>query len=109
MKEWKRQALSTTAVKMERPVTLTGTAKLLADLCGQSQHSDSGFRRVRLKQNLKFEGWNSHVHKELPGDVESTNLRRDNLSGEIGPTSPVAAAASREKGGRLTLPVNCSI
>ena len=28
-------------------------------------------------------GWNSHVHRELPGNVESTNLSRDNLSREI--------------------------
>ena len=31
-------------------------------------------------------GWNSHVRREFPGNVESTNLSRDNLSREIGRT-----------------------
>ena len=34
-------------------------------------------QRVRLKQNLNSNGWNSHVHGGLPGNVGSTNLRRD--------------------------------
>ena len=31
---------------------------------------------------IKFKGWNSHVHMEFPGNLESTNLSRDNLSRE---------------------------
>ena len=46
---------------------------------GQSPYGDSGFQRVWLKQNLKFRAWNSHVHREFVGNVESTNLSRDNL------------------------------
>ena len=38
------------------------------------------FQRVRLKQNLKFKGWNSQVHREFPGNLESRNLSRDNLT-----------------------------
>ena len=34
--------------------------------------------------NRSFKGWNSHVHREFFGSVESTNLRCDNLSREIG-------------------------
>ena len=34
--------------------------------------------------NLTFQGWNSHVLREFPINVESRNLGRDNLSGEIG-------------------------
>ena len=29
-------------------------------------------------------GWNSHVQREFPGNVESTNLSRNSLSREIG-------------------------
>ena len=53
---------------------------------GQSPNWDSGFRRVRLERNLDFEGWNSLAHRELPGEFESTNLSRDDPSGEIGRT-----------------------
>ena len=31
-----------------------------------------------------FKGWNSQAHREFPGNVESTNLSRDNISREIG-------------------------
>ena len=31
-------------------------------------------------------GWNSQAHREFSGNVESTNLSRDNLSREIGRT-----------------------
>ena len=31
-----------------------------------------------------FKGWNSHVQRKFPGNVESTNLSRDNLRREIG-------------------------
>ena len=40
-----------------------------------------GFYSSRV---LNVGGWNSHVHGESPGDSESTNLRRDNLSRKIG-------------------------
>ena len=33
--------------------------------------------------NLYFKGWNSHVHRGIPGNVESTNLSREILSREI--------------------------
>ena len=51
---------------------------------GQSPYLDSGLQRVWLKQNLNFEGRNSQPHREFSGNVESTNLSRDNLSREIG-------------------------
>ena len=35
-------------------------------------------------RNLKFKGWNSHVHREFPRISESTNPSRDNLGREIG-------------------------
>ena len=38
----------------------------------------------RLRQNLKFKGWDSQVQRRFPGMFESTNLRRENLSREIG-------------------------
>ena len=41
-------------------------------------------QRVWLKHNLNYEGWNSHVHGGLPRKFESSNISRDNLSGEIG-------------------------
>ena len=31
-----------------------------------------------------FKGWNSQIHRELPGNSESSNLGRDNLCREIG-------------------------
>ena len=31
-----------------------------------------------------MKGRNSHVHREFPGSVESSNLIRDNVSREIG-------------------------
>ena len=30
-----------------------------------------------------FKGWNSHVHRGLPGRFESSNVSRDNVSREI--------------------------
>ena len=33
---------------------------------------------------LDFKGWNSQVHVELPRKLESSNLRRDEISREIG-------------------------
>ena len=49
---------------------------------GRSPYEDSGFQRVRLKQNLTFKGWNSQAHREFAGKFESRNLSRDrdNLS-----------------------------
>ena len=44
---------------------------------GQSLYEDSGFHRAWLKQNLKIEGWNSHVHRDFPGNFKSTNLSRE--------------------------------
>ena len=52
--------------------------------CGQSPYSDSGFQRVWLKHNLRLKAWNSHVHREFPGMLESSNLGRANRSREIG-------------------------
>ena len=46
---------------------------------GQSSWEDSGFQRVRLKQNLSL-----HVRREFHGSVELTNLSRENLSRGIG-------------------------
>ena len=47
--------------------------------CGQSPYLywDSGLQRVRRRQNLACKGWKSHVHRDSPGDFESTNLSRD--------------------------------
>ena len=39
---------------------------------------------VWLNQNLNSTGWNSHIQWEWSGNLESTNLSRDNLSREIG-------------------------
>ena len=52
---------------------------------GQSPYYDSGVQRVRLKHDLDFRGRTSHVPRGFPGNVESANLGRDNLSREIGP------------------------
>ena len=37
---------------------------------------------------LNLKGWNSHVQRGFPGNVESTNLGGDNLSREIGRRAP---------------------
>ena len=42
-----------------------------------------GFDSSRV---LILRGWNSHVHTELPGKLESSNRSRDNISREIGRT-----------------------
>ena len=47
---------------------------------------DSGFQRVLIKLNLDFKGWSSQAHREFPGNVESTNVSRDDVSREIGRT-----------------------
>ena len=41
------------------------------------------FRRFYTSMILTFKGWNSHVHREFPGNIESTNLSMDNLTMEI--------------------------
>ena len=44
-----------------------------------------------------------HVHREFPGTLESSNLSRNNLSGEIGrrgsPVAPGEAAQDEHAGG----------
>ena len=51
---------------------------------GQSPYWHYGFRRVWLKHNVNFKGWNSQDCRGFPGKFESSNLSRDNLSREIG-------------------------
>ena len=41
-------------------------AHLRSDGYGQSPNQGSEFQRVRLKQNLDFEGWNSPARQEIP-------------------------------------------
>ena len=64
---------------------------------GQSPYEDSGLQRVSLRQNLDFEWWNSHVHREFLGKFESTHLSRDNLSRQIGRTCEVLPSATRQR------------
>ena len=40
---------------------------------------NSEFQRVWLRQNLNLKGWDSHVHRESPGNLESTNLSWESL------------------------------
>ena len=54
---------------------------------GQSPYKHCGFRRVGLKHDLNLKGWNSQVHREVPGKFESSNVSGDNVSREIGRTS----------------------
>ena len=42
------------------------------------------FRFLFNLKHLKFKGWISRAHSEFVGDLESTDLSRDNLSREIG-------------------------
>ena len=49
---------------------------------GQSLYEDSGFQMVWLKQNLDVKGCNSQAHREPPGNSESIDLSRENLSRE---------------------------
>ena len=69
---------------------------------GRSPCYDSGFQQVWLKQNLNFEGSNSHVHREFPGNLESTNLRRDDMIREIGPNALSTSHTSRAQAGCRT-------
>ena len=57
------------------------------DLAANLRTKILDFRRFWLKQNLDSKGWNSHVHREVPGKFEPTNRSRDNLSREIGRTA----------------------
>ena len=54
--------------------------------------NDSGSQRVLLKHNIDIKGWNSHVHREFPGMLESSNLSRDDISREIRRTSRQGSA-----------------
>ena len=57
--------------------------------------------RGLLQQNLDFKGWNSRVHREFPGKLESTNLSRDTRSREIGRrVSPRLASPSEQESRR---------
>ena len=52
---------------------------------GQSQYCHHyGCQRVRLKNRLNFEGWNSQARREFPGKFESSDLSRDNATREMG-------------------------
>ena len=42
------------------------------------------FRVFFLQYNLNSKGWNSRVHRGIPGNLESTHLSRDNASRAIG-------------------------
>ena len=58
-------------------------ADLLPHPFGQSPYYHYAFQRARLKHNLNSKGWNSHIHRGLPGKFESSNLSRDNVGREI--------------------------
>ena len=66
-------------VERERERGRESTAQITANL--RTKILDfGGFGSMR---NLDFQGWSFHVHREFPGNVESTNLSRDNLSRAI--------------------------
>ena len=49
-----------------------------------------------LTQALFYsKGWNSQVHRGFPAKFESSNLSRDNLSREIGPTGWILGKLSK--------------
>ena len=52
-----------------------------------------GLQRAWLMQSLEFEGWNPQARREVPENVESTNLGRDNLSREIGRSGVAVSGA----------------
>ena len=54
---------------------------------GQSLYWHYGFQRVWLKHNINYKGWNFHVHREIPGKFESSNVSRRNVSRRIGRTA----------------------
>ena len=66
-----------------------------------SRGFDSGRILISRAGILMSMGGDSHVHGELPGNVESTNLSRDNLSREIGRTFPKNLCGTAE----CTIPV----
>ena len=41
---------------------------------------------VYLERNLDFRGWNSHLHRDFPGNLESRNFSREILSRATGRT-----------------------
>ena len=51
---------------------------------------------------LFVKGWNSHVHREFPRNVESSNVSRGNVSREIGHTGarPMGACIAVSRGTR---------
>ena len=54
------------------------------------REGDSGLPRVLLEHDIDIEGWNSHAHREFPGEFESGNLSRNdmpNLPTSIVPTN----------------------
>ena len=56
-----------------------------ADLVyGQSPYLHCGLQGVRLEHNLNSKGWNSDVHREFPGNFDSSNVSRDHDSRGIG-------------------------
>ena len=64
---------------------------------GQSPYSHE-FQRVWLKRNLDSKGWNSQAHRGFPGTFESSNLRRDNVSREIGRMHDTSATHNNHDG-----------
>ena len=46
-----------------------------------------------------FKGWDSHVHRTIPGKFESSNVSRDNVSREIGRTPMPVMIAEHAPGG----------
>ena len=58
----------------------------------QSPYLHCGFHRVWLKHNLNFKGWNSQAHRQFPGEFESSNVSRGNVSREIGRSAVWTAA-----------------
>ena len=65
-------------------------------------YQGSGFQRVRLKRNLQLKGLHSHVQRQFPRNLESTNLSRENILGRLGVlrfplgTRHIAATAARK-------------
>ena len=47
------------------------------------------------KQNHNIKGWNSHVHRTIPGKFQSSNLSRDNLSRPLRVTRPICEGRIR--------------
>ena len=67
-------------------VTTTMTITMTITITSYIMFSSSNTAREPWR-NIIFKGWNSHVHGEFPGKFESSNVRRDNVSREIGRSS----------------------